>query len=334
MTPRDKPRARPCDSMQSFAGTKRACDDTTLVAAPSEKRANPGGGALVAAGAEGGALIAAGPARTSDLLAPIMLLTGHAGAVLSCKFSPDGQHVLSGSHDKMLLLWDTYGECDNTMNFKGHSNAVLEVHWASDGETAFSCSADKTGALWDAKTGARIRQFRGHTAVVNSLCPSRDSSVLATASDDRSARVWDARVRTCQHTITHPYAVTATCVSHDGIALFTGSLDGRVRWYDLRRPGSVQHELNGHADIVSGLSLSHDGQSLLSNAMDNVVRCWDVKPYATADRCTKHFLGASHNYEKGLLRPSWSVNGSQVAAGSADHFVYVWDVGTRRISYV
>jgi Prp8 binding protein len=230
----------------SFAGTKRGCDDTTLVAAPSGKRANPGGGALVAAGAEGGALIAAGPARTSDLLAPIMLLTGHAGAVLSCKFSPDGQHVLSGSQDKMLLLWDTYGECDNTMNFKGHSNAVLEVHWASDGETAFSCSADKTGALWDAKTGARIRQFRGHTAVVNSLCPSRDSSVLATASDDRSARVWDARVRTCQHTITHPYAVTATCVSHDGMALFTGSLDGRVRWYDLRRWGIANQVMNGH----------------------------------------------------------------------------------------
>ncbi len=33
--------------------------------------------------------------RTSDLQAPIMLLSGHAGEVFSLKFSPDGQTVAS-----------------------------------------------------------------------------------------------------------------------------------------------------------------------------------------------------------------------------------------------
>lgn len=67
--------------------------------------------------------------------------------------------------------------------------------------------------------------------------------------------------------------------------------------------------------------------------MDNTIRCWDVKPYASGDRCTKYFLGAQHSYEKGLLRCSWSPTGTQVAAGSADNFVYVWDASTRRIAY-
>ena len=245
---------------------KRACDSSDSSALVPAKKPNDGaggdanGGALVAAGggAGGGALVAAGPARTSELLAPIMLLTGHAAAVNSVKFSPDGQHVLSGSHDKMLLLWNTFGECENTLNFKGHSNAVLEVQWAADGEYAFSSSADKTAALWDAKTGARVRQFKGHADVVSSICPSRESTSCATGSDDRSARLWDSRVRVCQRTVSHPWQVTAVSMGHDGKRLFTGSLDGIVRSYDLRRcgHGSLARDTPSHsAAAAAGCSL-------------------------------------------------------------------------------
>lgn len=219
------------------------------------------------------------------------------------------------------------------MNFKGHANAVLEVHWATDGEHAFSASADKTGAMWDTKTGARTRQFKGHQQVVNSFCPARDAHTCASASNDRSCRVWDARVRTCQHSVKHPWPVTACTVGHDGMRLFTGCLDGIVRAYDLRRPDVVQLELEGHQDIVTSVRLNSEGTALLSNAMDNVLRCWDVKPYAGEDRCSKVFLGAQHNHEKGLLKCSWSPSSKHVAAGSADAFVYVWDADSKRIAY-
>ena len=317
------------------AMAKRACDGA-LVTTPGgdDKRARTdAAGALVPAAPGGGTLAVAGPARTSDLLAPIMLLTGHAAPVMSTKFSPDGQHVLSGSHDKLMLLWETFGECANILTFRGHSKAILEVHWSGDGESAFTASADKTAALWDAKTGARIRQFKGHTSHVNSFCPARDSATCASASDDSACRIWDARVRLCQQTIPHPWAVTAACVAASGTHVYTGCLDGVVRAYDLRRPEKVHLELEGHQDIVTGLALSPDGTSLLSNAMDNVIRCWDVKPYAADDRCSKVFLGAQHNYEKNLIKCAWSANGKQIGAGSADAFVYVWDAASKRIAY-
>ena len=109
------------------------------------------------------------------------------------------------------------------------------MQWASDGEYAFSASADKTAAMWDARTGARVRQYKGHADIVNSFCPSRDVTTCASASDDRSARLWDSRVRLCQRTVSHPWQVTAVSMGHDGKRLFTGSLDGHVRLYDLRR---------------------------------------------------------------------------------------------------
>ena len=59
------------------------------------------------------------PRRTSGLLAPIMLLNGHAGEVFGVKFSPDGSVLASCSHDKNLHLWRVYGECENFMIMKG-----------------------------------------------------------------------------------------------------------------------------------------------------------------------------------------------------------------------
>ena len=61
-----------------------------------------------------------GPKRTSQLYAPTMLLTGHGGEVFTCKFSPDGQTLASGSHDKHIFLWRVFGEeCENHMMLKG-----------------------------------------------------------------------------------------------------------------------------------------------------------------------------------------------------------------------
>ena len=48
-----------------------------------------------------------------------MLLTGHGGEVFSVKFSPNGNTVASGSHDKHIFLWNTFGECNNFMILKG-----------------------------------------------------------------------------------------------------------------------------------------------------------------------------------------------------------------------
>lgn len=56
--------------------------------------------------------------RTSNLQAPIMQLIGHGAEVYSMKFNPDGQTLASGSFDKLIFLWKTFGDCPNYMMLK------------------------------------------------------------------------------------------------------------------------------------------------------------------------------------------------------------------------
>lgn len=60
---------------------------------------------------------------------------------------------------------------------------------------------------------------------------------------------------------------------------------------------------------------------------------WDIRPFAPQDRCVKTFQGHQHNFEKNLLRCSWSPDGTKISAGSADRHVYIWDTHYRRVLY-
>ena len=274
--------------------------------------------------------------RTSNLRAPIMLLEGHSGAVHTIKFDPTGNFLASGSFDRTVQFWGVYGDCDNYMMLKGHKNAILDLHWSTDGSQIFTASADKTVVAWDAEVGKRVRKWTGHDSFVNACCPTRKSAgttMVVSGSDDGTTRVWDLRAKTCVKEFENKFQITSVAFSDDGESVFAGGLDETIKAWDMRND-EVSFTLEGHRDTITGISLSPDGNHLLSNGMDNCMYMWDVRAFVTApSRCLKRFEGASHDFEKMLLRCSWSADGRRVSAGSADQHVYVWEVDSQDIAY-
>jgi len=272
-------------------------------------------------------------ARTSSLKAPIMLLQGHKAEVFTMKFSPSGKTLASGSFDKTILLWKVHDDCENTMALRGHASAVLEVQWSTGEDFLFSASADKTVGVWDPNVGERIKKCKGHASFVNSCCPARRGpQLIVSGSDDSTVRLWDVRAKGCIDVLDCGFPVTSVCFSDHSDLVYSSGIDNDIKVWDVRK-NQVVMTMEGHTDTVTGMRLSPDGNFLLTNAMDQTVRMWDIRPYCQGNRNTKIFQGAQHNFEKTLLKCSWSPDGSKIAAGSADRFVYVWEVNSRRILY-
>ncbi|CCG83382.1 Putative uncharacterized protein [Taphrina deformans PYCC 5710] len=271
--------------------------------------------------------------RTSELKAPIMQLAGHAAEVYCSKFDPTGNSIASGSSDRAILLWNTYGDCDNYAQLNGSKGAVLDLQWSGDSRSLYSACADCEVSTWDVHSGLRLRRHTGHDDIVNSVdAYRRGTEVLVSGSDDATIGLWDPRQKGAIDHLSTQYSVTAVAFNSTGSQIFSGGLDNDIRIWDIRKMAVVE-TLVGHTDTITSLNLSPDGQTLLSNSMDNTLRLWNVQPFAPEERNISTLEGAIHGNERNLLKAAWSNNGARIAAGSGDRSVMVWDVRTAKILY-
>ncbi|KAJ5558092.1 hypothetical protein N7535_009579, partial [Penicillium sp. DV-2018c] len=296
------------------------------------KAAESAGTELVKGSSQNGALIQSVP-RTSGLDAPIMELTGHSGEVFAVRFDPTAQHIASGSMDRSILLWNTYGQCENYGQLTGHRGALMDLQWSRDSRALFSASADMTLGSWDVETGERVRRHMGHEEIINCLDISkRGQELLVSGSDDGCVGIWDPRQRDVLDYLQTELPITAVALSEAGNEIYSGGIDNTIHAWDIRKKAIV-YSMTGHTDTITSLQISPDSQTLLSNSHDSTVRTWDIRPFAPTNRQIKTYDGAPVGLEKNLIRASWDPKGQKIAAGSGDQTVVVWDAKTGKLLY-
>lgn len=97
-------------------------------------------------------------------------LPGHAEAVISVSFSPDGKYLASGSGDCTVRFWDLLTQ-NPYFTCKGHKNWVLCISWAPDSSKLASASKSGEIIIWDPLTGSQVgKTMLGHKQWVTSLC--------------------------------------------------------------------------------------------------------------------------------------------------------------------
>ncbi|SCZ91927.1 BZ3500_MvSof-1268-A1-R1_Chr5-3g08225 [Microbotryum saponariae] len=297
--------------------------------------------------------------RTSGLQAPIMclqvrtrpLFAGHQGEILDVKFSPDGEHLASSGVDRIILLWNVYGECRNWGMLRTPKGAPTSIAFVGN-DRLLAGSTDHTLFLFHLPTGEVQRRFRGHTSIVNSVDVQRGGAgrdLFASGSDDGYVMVWSEDSKDAIEVVELGYPVTAVKWSEDGQQLFIGGLDNDVHVYSLASK-SVIYSLRAHTDTITSLCLSPSNPShLLSTGMDSVLHLWSVAPFAPTinasnpslhPRLIRSFYGAPAGFEGLLRRASFSRHstqqgngGSMVAVGGADRALTIWDAETASIRY-
>jgi hypothetical protein len=86
------------------------------------------------------------------------MLQGHIMPVSAVAVTPDGRHVVSGSWDRTLRVWDlATGETKTTL--QGHTDSISAVAVTPDGRYVVSGSKDRTLRIWDLKGGKELLTF-------------------------------------------------------------------------------------------------------------------------------------------------------------------------------
>ncbi|GLH11226.1 Protein Notchless [Gryllus bimaculatus] len=183
-------------------------------------------------------------------------IPGHAEAVISVSFSPNGRHLASGSGDTTVRFWDVDTQTPHH-TCKGHKNWVLCIAWSPNGARLASGCKSGEILIWDPDTGKQCGQaLRGHRQWITSLCwepfhRNPECRRLASSSKDGDIRIWDAVLGQSLFILTS-HTKCVTCIRWGGSGLlYSSSQDRTIK-------GVMCRTLEGHAHWVNTLALSTD----------------------------------------------------------------------------
>jgi WD40 repeat protein/serine/threonine protein kinase len=191
---------------------------------------SPEGGLLAAGGMDQRGVL--WPA-SSAAEAPPQHTLAHRHWVYAVAFSPQGNRLVTASHDRTAAVWDT--TTGQRICEMPHTGMVLTAAYAPDGRTVATAAWDWTVHLWDAG-GTLLHVLRGHRAKVNAVAFSPDGRTLASAGEDGTVRLW--HVGLGREMLALHVGTPCLCLSfrRDGRVLAAGARDGTVHfwWTDPR----------------------------------------------------------------------------------------------------
>ncbi|GLB36779.1 hypothetical protein LshimejAT787_0310660 [Lyophyllum shimeji] len=284
---------------------------------------------------------------------------GNRAKVTSAAFSQDGKRVVSGTQDGTVRIWDVATR-NLEAELKGHTAQVTSVAFSSDGSRVVSGSNDRTVRVWNAMNEESEAELEGHTAEVCSVAFFQDGKQVISGSWDGTIRIWNTAAREAGLS-QHASPVTCLVFSQDGEHLVYGSESGTI-WIRNAGTGEIEAELEGHTAMVSSVAFSHDGSRLVSASRDWTVRVWDTHSIRAVAEFKGHTASVSSAVfspdGNRLVVPGWpdktarildvatgkvmaelrvgaqvwcvafSMDGSQIATGSSDATIRIWNATT------
>jgi WD40 repeat protein len=255
-------------------------------------------------------------------------LKGHSGWVTTMAFSPDGQHLASGSWDQTVKLWQvSTGKQLGTIG--GKNKEIQALAFSHDGRWLATENSSNTVTLRDATTGQELRELANDKPLgplgsnwVYSIAFSPDGQWLATGLDDKTVRLWDVKTGRRAHDFTTSRRrVTYTAFSPDGRLFASGDDDKTITIWNTAG-GEVLKKLTGHRKPIYAVVFSPTGRLLASASGDKTVRLWDLDSGREL-----HALMGHGNVVTSL---AFSPDGRWLVSGSWDKTIKIWEVETGR----
>lgn len=265
---------------------------------------SPDGQFVVATGADLGDIFA--PNQPISILnsatgAVVRELRGHAAAVFSLDWSPDGRYIASGAWDDGVVIWDAESgeEVHRMVGLEGE--LIIAVRFTQDSRYVLAANGSVFPGLyyefeprllmWDVTTGELVREFvldyePPHTGIWVIETHPFEPLVLATVmqSDWTEDKTFLVNLETGQVEMEYdlPGTYGRTAFSPDGASAFkTGDSEGSITEWN-HETGEILRTWRSPLDQdVFTIDVSHDGRYLATgsgfNSQEQSVSLWDVE---------------------------------------------------------
>eukprot|EP00940_MAST-03C_sp_MAST-3C-sp2_P002262 g2262.t1 len=224
------------------------------------------------------------PTQVNIYTKSLNVFPGHRGGVWSlCTFAK-GKRLLTGSYDRTLRIWDTFGgQCIRTLD-GGHKDGVTAVAVTPDDRILISACQGGHVVLWDAATGNLTYTFRhAHLAPVWTVRVTRDGKYLLTGAGDTTAKIWCLKERRSLYTLRgHTGSVTAITTTLDSRLCVTASNDASAIVWNVRtgkRVSTYARRSYGDGGPESALSCVaiHGNMCVVGSVSGKVSVCDDIE---------------------------------------------------------
>ncbi|KAL0096596.1 WD40 repeat-like protein [Phycomyces blakesleeanus] len=174
--------------------------------------------------------------------------------------------------------------------------------------------------VWEWQSETYVLKQQGHFYDMNSLSYSADGQTLATGGDDGKVKVWNTTSGFCYVTFSeHKSGVSAVEFAKQGKVLFSASLDGTVRAFDLVRYRNFRTFTSPNPVQFSSLAVDPSGDIVCAGTMDTFeIYVWSVQTGKLLD------ILAGHDGPVSSL--AFSPTDMLLASSSWDHTARTWDV--------
>jgi WD40 repeat protein len=253
---------------------------------------------------------------------------GHTEPVYAVALTPDGKHLVTGSFDNSVRLWElaTGKQVKAFDKPAGHTKMVLSVAVSPDGSLLATGGADGSLKLWDLPVDLalprvsipRVVQMIGGPPYA--VAWNVAGEVVSTSGAGSGRQITAAGLKP----LPHPANINIDSIAfhpRNRHLVATGSHDGRIRVYDLTK-NALLKEIVAHADKTKAnpiytIAFSPDGGQVLSASFDHSLKLHDavsgalVRDFKARD---EKAFPKGHVYE--VYAAAFSPDGALIASGS------------------
>ncbi|CCF73265.1 WD40 repeat-containing protein SMU1 [Babesia microti strain RI] len=178
-------------------------------------------------------------------------------------FTPNGQHLITGSSDGFIEVWDYHsGKLNLELDYQKEDRMMM------------------------------------HDCLVMSLAVSTDSHILASGDKNGNIRVWKLIDGKCVRKFNqvHNGAVICITFSRDSLSLLTGSFDRTARIHGLKS-GTTIKEFRGHKSFVNAVLYNYKGNRIVTGGSDGYIKVWD----SNTAQCITTFAPPDYSTDNELI---------------------------------